>query len=65
MAENDSDFEGKLRIMKAQAKMTYTKERRRLLVAKEEGNVSKYELKTSLLRLEKSLEYSARLTLRY
>ena len=52
MAENDSESEAKLRIRKAQAKTNYTKERRSLLVATEEENVSKYELKTSLLRLE-------------
>ena len=52
MGENDSESEAKLRIRKAQAKMNYTKERRSLLVAMEEENVSKYELKTSLLRLE-------------
>ena len=52
MAENDSESEAKLPIRKAQAETNYTKERWSLLVATEEENVRKYELKTSLLRLE-------------
>ena len=54
MAENDSESEAKLRMRKVQAKTSYTKERRSLLVATEE-NVSKHELKISLHRLEKWL----------
>ena len=41
MAENDLESEAKLPIRKAQAKTNYTKERRSLLVATEEENVSK------------------------